>query len=227
MRGVESGRLSSSTVAGSPHPLLQTVHVSGFSLHLLDTNIHSRIVKLFTLISLGLLALVLNCPADVLVYKIKFAATETGGGTIQKTSYTGSLVMQADTGNYTYIYIDAKGKSFYTLPVTNATVDHVDAGLGKTDLVISELTDTGTFTFKGLESNLSSGAATLLSAGKTLQHTGFEMIYSGTNSFLYEENGTASFDTKTSQMQNGIDGDLDNTVSRLVNQLLLAGYTET
>jgi hypothetical protein len=184
-------------------------------------------VKLFTLVSLGLLALVLNCPADVLVYKIKFAATDTGGGEIVKTSYTGSLVMQADTGNYTYIYVNAKGKTFYTLPVTNAAIDHVNAGLGKTNMVISELTATGTYMFKGLESNLPSGTATLWAAGKTLQHTGFEMSYTDTDSYLYEENGTASFDMKTSQTQNSIDGDMDNTVSRLVNQLLLAGYTET
>jgi len=184
-------------------------------------------MKVITLLSLGLLALALNSRADVLVYKSKILATETGGGTVLKTTYAGWLVMQADTGDYTYIYVNAKNKTFYTYTPTNCAIDYLDAGFGKSYMVISELTASGTYTFKGLEAYLATGTPSLWSAGKVLQHIGFEMIYGDTEDYLYEEKGTASFDSKTTQVHNAIDGDMDNTVSRLVNQLLLLGYTSS
>ena len=53
------------------------------------------------------------------------------------------------------------------------------------------------------------------------------MFYTDTDTFLYEEKGTASFDAKTTQTQNAIDGNMDNTVVRLTNQLLALGYTHS
>src|SRR5580765_6923732 len=102
-------------------------------------------MKVSTLLSLGLLAFALNSRADVLVYKNKIAATQTGGGGIAKISYSGWLVMQVDTGEYTYIYANTKAKTFFTYTVTNAAIDHLDAGAGKTYMAITELTPTGTY----------------------------------------------------------------------------------
>lgn len=186
-----------------------------------------QLMKTKVLIVLGMLLAFFNSQAGVVVYKLKVKTTLTGGLTDSATvSYTGWQVIDSDTGDFVEVYVNAKGKQFFTY-ASSAAPDKITNSKGQDIDVLVDSFDNGRYTYKGVNSLLWNGA-TFVNFPKTFQYSGSQVNnHSQSNAALYEESGTLAFDAKTTAAQNAVDGDVDNTANRLTSQLLNQGYTDS
>jgi hypothetical protein len=161
---------------------------------------------------------------EVLVYALKSKATTTGNTNTLSTSYTGWLVMDSSTGNFTELYVYAKGKTFFTYTPQALTLADLTNGKGQNVDVIVDSFSNGRYVYKGTDAQIFTGLRTV-SFAASFQFSGSTLSNESANQ-LYEEIGTLIFDKKTTGAQNLIDGNFTNTVARLTTQLKNQGYTD-
>lgn len=90
-----------------------------------------QLMKTKVLIVLGMLLAFFNSQAGVVVYKLKVKTTLTGGLTDSATvSYTGWQVIDSDTGDFVEVYVNAKGKQFFTY-ASSAAPDKITNSKGQ------------------------------------------------------------------------------------------------
>jgi len=181
--------------------------------------------KILTTI-LGLGALTLACQADVIVYKIKATATVTGNGVIQKESVLGWFVINPTNSYVAEVGLFPQLNEFQVFTFSDATTTVVSAK-GKNYSVVSWPGNSiGRVLANGVNSPtaLITGTATPWLLPKSMVITGNE-VYPSLTQFEVDT-GVFMYDQATTVSQNGLDGDFNNTVSRLAQILRNEGIAQ-
>lgn len=177
-----------------------------------------------TILFFALIFLAFSGRSEVLVYALKSKATTTGNTNTTSTSYTGWQVIDSSNGNFTQIYVYAKGKTFFTYTPQSLVLADLTNGKGQTVDVIVDSFSNGRYVYKGTDAQIFTGLRTV-SFAASFQYSGSTLSNESANS-LYEESGTLIFDKKTTVAQNLADGNFTNTVARLTTQLKNQGFTD-
>lgn len=182
---------------------------------------------LATLAGLGVLTLA--CQADLLIYNIKSTGTTIGSGAAQKNSTGGAFVIDPNNILLAEIGVQTSAKEFRIFQYDTGTIVSATAN-GKTYTALTYSPGSpgvaiGSTFATGLNASLITGTITNYSYPKVFTAT-TSVILLGTPNSFQQDKGTLTFNVALTTQQNGLDGNFNNALNRIAQDLINSGYTQ-
>lgn len=183
-----------------------------------------------TLIALlATVALVFTSSARVIVYKQKYAQTDTGMYKTATVVLTGYMLVD-DAGDLMQIDVNVKDKTYQEYTYSSNFVVHYLQSTATAQVlsiaVPDPVADAGTFFLKGTVASLPDGVATF-NAPKTMIISGAEVVGTDPLATLREWKGMLVFDSIDTVAANKAGNDISQTAVVLETALSGKGYTLT